>query len=153
LNLQGRRDDLKITYQKTIFTIATLITSRFAQDFRHDMLTESLLLVLVRSCPFLDWNTCRDWDSTVGVATGYGLDDRGGRSSSPGRGKNFLHVIQTGCGAHSASYTMGTGVKWPGREADRSPPTSPKVNKIRLHGVVLNYLITWTTLPFLPSYT
>jgi hypothetical protein len=29
------------------------------------------------------------WDSTVGIATGYGLDDRGVKVKSPGRVKNF----------------------------------------------------------------
>jgi hypothetical protein len=37
---------------------------------------------------------------------------------------SFLQGVQTGSGAHSASYTMGTGgsyseVKWPGGEANR----------------------------------
>jgi hypothetical protein len=34
-------------------------------------------------------------DSAVGIATGFGLDDRGGRSSSPGGGKNFLFCISS----------------------------------------------------------
>jgi hypothetical protein len=46
----------------------------------------------------------------------------------------FLHVVQTGSGAHPASYIMGTGGSFPrgkvaGREADHSPPTSAEVNK------------------------
>jgi hypothetical protein len=56
-----------------------------------------------------------------------------GRSSSPGR-VSFLHVVQTGSGAHQASHTKGTGgsfpgVNLPGREADHSPPTSAEVKK------------------------
>jgi hypothetical protein len=50
---------------------------------------------------------------------------------------------------------MGTGVKWSGREVDHSHPTNAEVKKcgsihspIRLHGVVLNYLNTGTTLLF-----
>jgi hypothetical protein len=48
-----------------------------------------------------------------------------GRISSPGRVKNFLHVIQTGSGVHPTSYPIGTagcfpGVKRQGREADHS---------------------------------
>jgi hypothetical protein len=31
------------------------------------------------------------------------------RSSSPGKVKNLLHVVQTGSGAHPTSYPMGTG--------------------------------------------
>ena len=37
--------------------------------------------------------------NVVGIATGYGLDG-GARFSAP---------VQTGPGAHAASYTMGTG--------------------------------------------
>jgi hypothetical protein len=49
------------------------------------------------------------WDSSVGIATGYELGERG---SIPGRGKTFFPVqmVQTDSGAHSASYAMCTGV-------------------------------------------
>jgi hypothetical protein len=40
-----------------------------------------------------------------------------GRSSSPGRVTNFLHVVLTGSGAHLASYPMGTGRSFPGGKA------------------------------------
>jgi hypothetical protein len=36
-----------------------------------------------------------------------------GRSSSPGRVKNFLHVVQTGSGDHPASYPMAAGASFP----------------------------------------
>jgi hypothetical protein len=51
-------------------------------------------------------------DSPVGIATGYGLDDQGGGSSSTGRVKkkcSLLHIVQTGSRAHPTSYKMGTG--------------------------------------------
>jgi hypothetical protein len=35
-------------------------------------------------------NTIEEQDSSVGIATGYGLDDRGVGVPSPGRVKNFL---------------------------------------------------------------
>jgi hypothetical protein len=41
--------------------------------------------------------------SVVGMATGYGLDDRG--------------VVQTGSGVHPTSYPMGTGGSFPGSKA------------------------------------
>jgi hypothetical protein len=48
-------------------------------------------------------------ESAVGIATGYGLDDRRGRSSSPCRDKNFLYVVQTGSeGPPSLLFTGGT---------------------------------------------
>jgi hypothetical protein len=70
-------------------------------------------------------------DSSVGIALGYGLDDRGSRLRFPvGSGNFSLHYrVQNGSGAHPASYPMGTkgsfsGVKRPKREADHSPPSS-----------------------------
>jgi hypothetical protein len=58
-------------------------------------------------------------------------------------GKFFLRYhVQTGSGAHPASYEMGTG-----GEADHSPPFSAEVKDawrctstppVRLHGVVLS---------------
>jgi hypothetical protein len=50
-------------------------------------------------------------DSSVGIATGYGLDDWGsGVRFSPGAGNlSLLHRVQTGSGVHAASYPMGTG--------------------------------------------
>jgi hypothetical protein len=76
----------------------------------------------------------RSLDSAVGIATGYGLDDRGVGIRIPvGQEFSFLHVVQTGSGVYPASYTMDAGgfspgVKrqWP--EADHSR-TSAKVKK------------------------
>jgi hypothetical protein len=84
-------------------------------------------------------------DSAVGIATGYGLDDRKGRSSSPGGGQEFLllHVVQTGSGVHPTFYPMdnGAGVKRPGREADHSPPASAEVKKMWIYTYTPPYAI------------
>jgi hypothetical protein len=76
-------------------------------------------------------------DSSVGIVTGYGLDDRGGAGVRVPVGKtvSLLHLVQTGSGIHPTSYKMGTGVSSPGvkrqgREADHSPPTSAEVKKM-----------------------
>jgi hypothetical protein len=49
-------------------------------------------------------------NSSVGIALGYGLDDRGFRVRFQAVAGNFsLHPrIQNGSGAHSASYPIGT---------------------------------------------
>ena len=64
-------------------------------------------------------------DSSVGIATRYGLDGPGIESRS---GQDFFAPAQTGPGAHPASCTKGTGtfpeVKRPGRGADPSLPSS-----------------------------
>jgi hypothetical protein len=65
--------------------------------------------------------------SSGSIVSDYGLDDRG---SIPERGRGFSSspCVQTGSGAHPASYSMGTGGKArPGRDADHSPPSSAKV--------------------------
>jgi hypothetical protein len=75
-------------------------------------------------------------DSSVGIALGYRLDERGSRVRFPGGAGNFSvhHRVQNGSGAHPASYVMVPGalslrVKRPGREADHSPPPSAEVKE------------------------
>jgi hypothetical protein len=53
---------------------------------------------------------------SVGIALGYGLDDRGSRVRFPARAGNFslYHRVQNGSGAHPASYPMGTRGSFPG---------------------------------------
>jgi hypothetical protein len=69
-------------------------------------------------------------DSAVGTETRYGLDGPGIESRW---GARFSAPVQTGPGAHPASYTMGTGsfpgVKWPGRGVDHPPPSSAEVKE------------------------
>jgi hypothetical protein len=60
----------------------------------------------------------RSRNSAVGIATDYGLDDRGvGIRVSVGSRTFSLHDFQTDPGAHTASYPMGTGDSFPGGKA------------------------------------
>ena len=69
-------------------------------------------------------------DSSVGIATRYGLPVRG---SNPGGEARLSAPVQTGPGAHPASSIMGTGsfpgVKRPGRGADHPPSSSAEVKQ------------------------
>jgi hypothetical protein len=73
--------------------------------------------------------------SSVSIVSDYGLDDRviGVRSSAGAKDFSSSLFVQTGSGAHPASYTMGTGGPFPrgkarpGCEADHSPPSSAEV--------------------------
>jgi hypothetical protein len=62
-----------------------------------------------------------------GIASGYGLDGPG-INSGGGGGARFSAPVQTGPGAHSTSYTLGTGsfpgIKRPGRGVDYSPSSA-----------------------------
>jgi hypothetical protein len=58
-------------------------------------------------------------DSSVGIALGYGMDDRGSRFRFPAGTGNFSlhHRVQNGSGAYPASYPMGTRGSFPGGKA------------------------------------
>jgi hypothetical protein len=68
-------------------------------------------------------------DSSVGIALGYGLDDRGSRVRFPAEDGNFFlrYRVQNGSGAHPASYPIGSTGSSPGSEADHSPPSTAEV--------------------------
>jgi hypothetical protein len=75
-------------------------------------------------------------DSSVGIAVGYGLDDRDSSFRFPAGTGNFSlhHSVQNGSGAHQTSYPMGTrgsfpDVKLPGRKADHSLPSNTEVKE------------------------
>jgi hypothetical protein len=74
--------------------------------------------------------------SSVGIATYYRLDERMiGVRIPAGAGSFSLRLrVQTGSGAHPASYQMRTGRSSPGskaagREADHSTPSSAEVKE------------------------
>jgi hypothetical protein len=72
----------------------------------------------------------RGRDISVGIATRYGLDGMGIVSRWEAK---FSAPVQTGPGAHPASYTMVTGyfpgVKRPGRDVDHPPYLASMLKK------------------------
>jgi hypothetical protein len=84
--------------------------------------------------------TDRSRDSSVGIATGYGLDDRGVGVKRPCKVKNFLFSTSPrpalGCTQPPSQWVPGAlspGVKRPGREAVHSLPPSVEVKKIWIY--------------------
>jgi hypothetical protein len=76
---------------------------------------------------------CSGQDSSVGTVTRYGLEGPG-IETRWGGGARFSAPVQTGRGAHPASYTMDTvslipGVKRPGRGVDHPPHPAPRLKK------------------------
>jgi len=69
-------------------------------------------------------------DSSVGIATRFGLDGRGDRIPV---GASFSAPFQTGPEAHPAPYKIGTGffpgVKRLGRGVDHPPHLAPRLKK------------------------
>jgi hypothetical protein len=94
--------------------------------------------------------------SSVGTASGYGLDDRGSTVRFPAGGGNSFFFFSTASRPilgptqppiQRVQGALSLGVKRLGREADHSPPSSAEVKNawiytstppIRLHGVVLS---------------
>jgi hypothetical protein len=80
-------------------------------------------------------------NNSVGIATGYGLDDWmiGVRFMAGAGSFSLHHLVQTGSGAHPASCQMGAlslGAKRLVREADHSPPSTAEIKeyvKLYLH--------------------
>jgi hypothetical protein len=66
-----------------------------------------------------EWINSEYRDISVGIALGYGLDDRGSRVRLPaGAGNVSLHHrVQNGSGAHTASYPMVTRGSFRGGKA------------------------------------
>jgi len=101
---------------------------------------------------------CFSWslDSSVGTATRYGLVGLG-IEFRLGGGVRFSAPVQTGPGAHPASYTMGTGsflgVNRPGRGIDHPPPFSAEVKeRVELYHYSSfgpSWPVLWWTLPLL----
>jgi hypothetical protein len=73
--------------------------------------------------------------SSSSIVSDYGLDDRAIEVRFPTGAEDFSSspCIQTGSGAHPASYPMGSGGPFPGgkarpgRDADHSPQSSAEV--------------------------
>jgi hypothetical protein len=93
-------------------------------------------------------------DSAVCMTTGYELDHRRAGVRVPWvQDFSPLHVVRTGCAAHPASYSMGTGalsmgVKRQKREADYSPQTIAEVKNIWINTSSLPYVFMGKTVPF-----
>jgi hypothetical protein len=103
----SKRCEFKQSYRYIAVVVPTLVPTEIRTEHLHN----------------------RSWDSSVGIATGYG-------GLIPVRCKllSLLHSIQTGSGPHPASYPMGAGAlfpgaKHPGREADHFSPSSAEVKK------------------------
>jgi hypothetical protein len=97
------------------------ITSR-TNNSVHLLLLLLLLLLLIIIIIIIMWSR----DSSVGIATGYGLDGPRDRSSSPGRVKIFLFST-------SPRLPLSPRVKRPESETDHKPPASAEVKKMWIY--------------------
>jgi hypothetical protein len=81
-------------------------------------------------------------DSSVGKATGYGLDGRGVGVRDPVGSRIFSSPRRPDrlWGPPSLLSNGYQGVKRTGREADHSPPTSAEVKKIWIYTSILPYV-------------
>jgi hypothetical protein len=101
--------------------ISPKVSNKFKDKFMLFLINITQSLKITQLCQSVQFYG-EDRDSSVGTATGYGLDGPGIESRW---GRDFSHT------SHAASCTMGTGsftgIKWPGRGADHPPPSSAEV--------------------------
>jgi len=104
------------------------ITSQENHEFLHTILRMNGVVKHNKIKRVLPLKVGRD--SSVGIATRYGLDGPGIESRW---GARFSTPVQTGPGVHPAFYTVGTSsfpeVKQPGRGIDHPPPSSTEVKE------------------------
>jgi hypothetical protein len=76
---------------------------------------------------YLNNNHCQSRNSVVGIATSYGLDDRGVRVRVPVESRIFSSPNRSD-GLWGPPNLLSNGYR--GREADHSPPTSAEAKKM-----------------------
>jgi hypothetical protein len=77
----------------------------------------------------------RSWDSSVGIALGYGLDDRGFKSRQELGMFPFTTTSRPALGPTQSPVkwipgSLSLGIKRPEHEADHSPPSSTEVKNV-----------------------
>jgi hypothetical protein len=84
------------------------------------------------------WQTHKSRDSSAGIATGYGLDNRmiGVRFQAGSGNHSLRHRVQTSSGAHPTSYPVDTGSSFPGGKAagEWSRPLTSECRAQRMRG-------------------
>jgi hypothetical protein len=77
---------------------------------------------MVKSCIKAPSHLQQSRSSSVGIVTGYGLNNRGIGLQFPAEASDFyvLHSVKTGSGTHPASYPMGIGGSFTGGKAARA---------------------------------
>jgi hypothetical protein len=144
LHLQGIRNPRAVNQREQV------PTRRFTQDL-HGPTTQKTAFFIVTAVKTSNL-TSVDFDlnfvlpndgsrdSVVGIATGYGAGRPRGRSSSPGRVKNFLFSTSsrpvlgsTQPPIQSVPRDLSPEVKRPRREADHSRPASAQVKKMWIY--------------------
>jgi hypothetical protein len=76
--------------------------------------------------------------SSVGITTGYGLNDRDSRVRFPAEAGNFSfhHLVQNGAGAHPASYPVGTRGSFPSGRGVKLTTHPHVVPRSRMRGAI-----------------
>jgi hypothetical protein len=102
-------------WKAVVNTVMNLSVASFAEYMMYSASYKCLGLNFFLRI-YLVYFLCKSRDSSVGIALGYGLDDRGSRVRFPAGTGNFsLHDrVHNGSEAHPASYPMGTRVSFPG---------------------------------------
>jgi hypothetical protein len=108
-----------VTKYYTIGTSGEFLSTRQRISSQAERLSASQEGLCSMESVLKKWFDIPSHNSSVGIALGYGLDDRGSSVRFlVGAGNYSLHHgVQNGSGAHPASYPMGTKGSFPGGKA------------------------------------
>ena len=125
-HIRALAGSIKITLMITPWCRVSLESQYLPNWSRNSHWLGRSVTVLWKSNIWFSPEPYRGRDSSVGIATHYGLDGPGIKSLW-----GFSAPVQTSPGAHPASYTMGTrffqGVKQLGRGIDHPAPSGAKI--------------------------
>jgi hypothetical protein len=138
---------ISFNVQQTIIKIQTFYTNfiilkikRFPSKLERMILYWYLnrTLIIVRGIFIVLCVMFRSRDSSVGMASGHGLEDRGVRVRIPEGSRIFSMSSRPVLGSTQPPIqwipgAISPGVKLPGREADHSPPASAEVKKMWIY--------------------
>jgi hypothetical protein len=124
-NLYGRVE--KQRYILSLLLSLTTLSHLHKLCHDHDRRTVNEFKPVVTNFNTLSQMPLKSRDSSVGIALGYGLGDRGSRVRFlAGAGNHSLHHgVQNSSGAHPASYSMGTRGSFPRGKAAGAWSLSP----------------------------
>jgi hypothetical protein len=119
VNLLIGRATISFSRRTLLYGFLVCVCVCMYRNWQHKIYRIICFTILLKLIKCWYQNIKRSRDNSIGIALGYGLDDRCSRVRFPAWAGNFSlhHGVQNGSGAHPASYPRGTRCSFPGGKA------------------------------------